>query len=341
MGFHACQWQEWERRQREAQRRLHRFEVLAGTERDRPPRADPERAVKEYSRPAAGKETTRPSDLRPPDVLYRTTCYLIDQIASSDTLGPWTEVYDFVFDRLRSVRQDMIVQRVGGETCVAILERTVRFLLYASHRLSQEPLRLYDPQINHTHLQESLSWLLGCYREEPGPHGNEEEFQALCLLYNLGSPEALQHALLLPPPLRRSRPVSLALEVNRAYLERNYVRLFRLARRLGFLQGCALWRHLGPCRRGLLLLYSHGHSSRQGRYPLGRLAQLVGLERGAAEQLCRQAGVEVKGDCAVFSRASFRDPGPGADGGRPDLLGEGPAGRSVASIVHGTAGPDP
>lgn len=96
------------------------------------------------------------------------------------------QIYSFVFDRLRGVKQDMIIQRVSGSKCVAILERTVRFLIYASYRLCGEPLRLYDPCINDTHLQENLSWLLNCYATEAGPHPNQEEFQALGLLYNLG-----------------------------------------------------------------------------------------------------------------------------------------------------------
>ena len=95
------------------------------------------------------------------------------------------QVYDFIFDRLRSVRQDMIIQRVSGWDCVAVLEPTVRFLLYSSYRLCGEPLRRYDPRINDTHLQESLSWLLDCYAS--GQHPHQEEFQALSLLYNLGT----------------------------------------------------------------------------------------------------------------------------------------------------------
>lgn len=80
-----------ELRDREAQSRLHCFEMLAGTERARLPRGDPSRAVKEYSRPAAGKDTTAPTNLRPPDVLLKTVHYLIDDIAASLHLRPWTE----------------------------------------------------------------------------------------------------------------------------------------------------------------------------------------------------------------------------------------------------------
>lgn len=84
-----------ELRDREAQNRLHPFEILPGTERNRKPRGDPLRAVKEYSRPAAGKDVTKPSDLRPPDVLLKTVCYLIDDIAASPSLHPWTEASSF------------------------------------------------------------------------------------------------------------------------------------------------------------------------------------------------------------------------------------------------------
>lgn len=96
------------------------------------------------------------------------------------------QVYSFVFDRLRGVKQDMIIQRVSGLDCVSILERTVRFLIYASYRLCGEPLWFYDPRINETHLEENLSWLLDCYATGTETHPNQEEFQALGLLYNLG-----------------------------------------------------------------------------------------------------------------------------------------------------------
>ncbi|NP_001373424.1 SAC3 domain-containing protein 1 [Danio rerio] len=295
----------YELRQREAQSRLHRFEMLPGTEQDRLPRADISRAVKEYSRPAAGKDSTRASDLRPPSVLLKTVSYLVDEVATSSTFQPWTEVYSFVFDRLRSVRQDMIIQRVSGPDCVAVLEKSVRFLLYSSYRLCGQPLQLYDPRINDTHLQESLSWLLESYSE--GKHQHQEEFQALALLYNLGSAQAVQHVLALPERIRSSLAVRLALEVSRAHMERNPVRLLRLAKKLDFMQVCAVHRHLLPCRRDLLLLYSHGHSSRNYRYPLQRLAQLLCLKEALAVELCTVYSVKVTGDCVNFSKSSFTE----------------------------------
>ncbi|XP_060889140.1 SAC3 domain-containing protein 1 [Labrus mixtus] len=327
-----------ELRDREAQNRLHRFEMLAGTERDRLPKGDPLRAVKEYSRPAAGKDSTNPTHLRPPAVLLKAVCYLIDDIAASTDLHPWTEVYSFVFDRLRGVKQDMIIQRVSGVDCVAILERTVRFLIYSSYQLCGEPLRLYDPRINDMHLQENLSWLLDCYKTGTGLNPNQEEFQALGLLYNLGSARVAQHIMELPERLRSSPAISLALSINQAFLERNPVRLLRLSQRLNFLQSCALHRHLVTCRRDLLLIYSHGHSSRNCRFPLDRMAQLLSLETSLTNQLCQVYGVEVNQDShVVFSKTTFTEPEQGKLHCKlyHNIVAEKQSDLTIGRIIHG------
>ncbi|KAF7663074.1 hypothetical protein LDENG_00218760 [Lucifuga dentata] len=298
-----------ELQEREAQNRLHRFEMLAGTERNRRPRADPLRAVKEYSRPAAGKDSTSPSDLRPPAVLLKTVCYLIDDIAASPTLHPWTEVYNFVFDRLRGVKQDMIIQRVSGSDCVTILERT-----------------------------EYLSWLLKCYATGLEPHPNQEEFQALGLLYNLGSARALQHTMELPERLRGSPTIRLALSINQAFLERNPVRLLRLVQKLNFLQSCALHQHLRTCRRDLLLIYSHGYNSCNCRFPLQTLSQLLALDTSLTVQLCQAHGLAVSHDNqVVFSKASFTEPELRklSCAHYHDIVAEKQKDLSVASIIHG------
>uniref|UniRef100_H3C868 Si:zfos-452g4.1 n=1 Tax=Tetraodon nigroviridis TaxID=99883 RepID=H3C868_TETNG len=333
-----------ELRERERQKRLHRFEVMPGTERQRLPRADPLRAVKEYSRPAAGKDSANPAELRPPEVLLKTVCYLIDDIAASPHLHPWTEVYSFVFDRLRGVKQDMIIQRASGLNCVAILERMVRFLIYASYRLCGEPLHLYDPRINDTHLQENLNWLLDCYSTDKGPHPNQEEFYALGLLYNLGLIRAAQRILELPKLLRSSPSITLALSINKAFLERNPVCVLRLAQRLGFLQSCALHRHLVASRSDLLLIYSHGYSSRNCRFPLDRLAQLLALDVSSAARLCRAYGLEVtQGSQVVFCKSAFSEPDQGDLHCKQyhSIVADKQEDLTIGSIVHGCAGGKP
>ncbi|GCB79399.1 hypothetical protein scyTo_0019538 [Scyliorhinus torazame] len=172
-----------ERDERQRQKLLHKFEILEETARDRLPKADPRRTVKEYSRPAAGKEAAQLCELRPAGVLLLTVHYLIDEIVPRRQ-EPWAEIYDYVFDRLRSVRQDMTIQQVSGPTAVTILEKSLRFLLCASYWLCEEPIQVFDPKINDVHVQECFSWLLANY--SVGGSENEAEFQALAILYNLG-----------------------------------------------------------------------------------------------------------------------------------------------------------
>lgn len=301
-----------EMRQRESQHRLHQYEMLSGTQRDRRPRADPSRTVKEYARPAAGKDSTNPTDLRPPDVLIKTVCHLMDNIATSSDLHPWAEVYSFVFDRLRAVKQDMIIQRLTGPNCVTVLERTVRFLVYASYRLCGELLRHFDPKINDMHVQENLSWLLDCYTTGATPYDNQEDFEAINLLYNLGCTQTLHRVLQLPKGLQGTPKISLALSINCAFLENNPVRLLRLAQKLDFLQSCALHRHLAKCRRDLLLIYSHGFSSRNCRFPLEKLSQLLVLDKNCTTEYCQMFGVEINQDNKViFTKGAFLEPDQG------------------------------
>jgi len=46
----------------------------------------------------------------------------------------WVLIYDFVFDRLRSIRQDAVIQRVNCTTSIFLLEPIVRFHIYAMQR---------------------------------------------------------------------------------------------------------------------------------------------------------------------------------------------------------------
>lgn len=155
-----------------------------------------------------------------------------------------------------------------------------------------------------------------------------------------GSARATQHIMELPKRLRSSPAITLALSINRAFLERNPVRLLRLAQRLNFLQSCALHRHLAACRRDLLLIYSHGYSSRNCRFPLDRLAQLLSLDSSLTARLCQAYGVEVNQDNhVVFSKAAFTEPEQGKLHCNlyHSIVAEKQRDLTVENIIHGCA----
>ncbi|XP_029469298.1 SAC3 domain-containing protein 1 [Rhinatrema bivittatum] len=327
---------EQERMERELQHRLHRFEMLAGTEGHRQPQADPHKTVKEYSRPAAGKNVPQPTDLRPPAVLLKTVRYLMEEVVPR-TDASWRELYTFVSDRLRSVRQDMIVQRVHGEDCVTLLEPTLAFLLCAGYCVSQEASKLhhFDSTLHAGHMRECFSWLLQCYKA--GIPGREAEFQALFLLYDLGSPEAICHSLLLPPCIRGSSEVQAAMAVNWAYLEGNYVRFFRLLRGLSFLQSVAVHRHVATFRSNALRVLSHGYSCRDCRFPLELLTRLLAMDNEEqTTKLCQDHGLTTTQGAVTFRKAAFRDlPGPPVHGPSHELVDRKMEGLTLPDIING------
>lgn len=46
----------------------------------------------------------------------------------------WAKIYDFVFDRLRAIRQDMVIQRIDVHMSIQLYEPIVRFYVYAAER---------------------------------------------------------------------------------------------------------------------------------------------------------------------------------------------------------------
>lgn len=118
--------------EREQQQRLNRYETLTD---EKPSRVDKNLAVKEFKRSVVGGECANVHELRPYSVLKKTIKHLLMTICEQEE-EDWMFICDFVFDRLRAVRQDMIVQRIEGTRYCSILEGSVRFLVFSMYRLT-------------------------------------------------------------------------------------------------------------------------------------------------------------------------------------------------------------
>ncbi|OTF73815.1 hypothetical protein BLA29_001177 [Euroglyphus maynei] len=128
-----------------------------------------QKSVKQYQRSSAGKETVIPENIRPTFVLKKTVDYLINDcfdtkfMNESNLKESFGIYYDFVFDRLRSIRQDITIQRALDSNCLYILERCIEFYVY-SHFIwinigqfssSAPNNRYFDAHLNETHLKDN------------------------------------------------------------------------------------------------------------------------------------------------------------------------------------------
>ncbi|XP_052617240.1 SAC3 domain-containing protein 1 [Peromyscus californicus insignis] len=323
-----------ERSQRERERRLHRLEVEPGGPGSAP-RADRRRAVKEYSRPAAGKPRPPPSLLRPPPVLLATVRYLAGEVAGRADAS-CAEVAGFVADRLRAVRLDLSLQGVGDAEAAAVLEAALATLLAVVARLRPEEARgAADPVLLQTQVQEGFGSLRRCYARGEAPHPRQAAFQGLFLLYNLGSVEALQAVLQLPATLRACPPLQTALAVDAAFREGNHARLFRLLRTLPYLQSCAVQGHIGSARRKALARLSRALSTPKGQtLPLDFIVHLLALDGlHEAQDLCRAHGLTLDKDRVVFLRGRYSEEGLPPPGTCHLLVGSKLQGHTLEEVV--------
>ena len=110
---------ERERYSRECLALFHRYEIRhdSSTNTDI---VDHRLMIKEFSRSSADQDLPLPNEMRPIHVLYGTMMYLIDDViakianedALSDTEFSYGDWYDFIWNRTRSLRKDIIQQRL-------------------------------------------------------------------------------------------------------------------------------------------------------------------------------------------------------------------------------------
>lgn len=276
-----------ERQWREKERLLHPFEIADGTENDSRPKADRNKAIKQFSRSAAGQREATPDELRPPQVLLKTTKYLMRVIVPTCSGDSWTDTYHFVWDRLWAVRQDMTIQDLNGSECIEILEQAVRFYIYSAFRCFEEDMSAFDPHINSQHLQECLKRLLVQYQQSTvGQWVNRPEMEAIYILHNLGSFDALVHVLTLPDEIRNHDLVKISMDTSLAHRKGNFIRVLKNYKTLPALLSCALHSHLELIRRTALQVMTVAFSSQNCKFPLSTLGSWLRCSEHTARELC-------------------------------------------------------
>lgn len=197
-------------------------------------------------------------------------------------------VYDFIMDRLRAVRQDMVIQNLERPYCISILQPIVRFYAFSAYRLCEEKLSNFEPAINNKHLQECLKRLL-CFYDECDELQKKYSFvsndlnsdymelfeersymESLYLIFNLGDTDALNRALGLHRRWRyykkliiklsvlicdhycRNDLVDYCLDISLSYRRGNWVKVCYLIKELPVLLGAVASLHLNKIRRYFL-----------------------------------------------------------------------------------------
>ncbi|XP_026742535.1 germinal-center associated nuclear protein [Trichoplusia ni] len=301
---------------REVERLVHVLEVW-GMER---------KLVKSYSRSAADSNMAVPHLLRPYAVLINTVQFLLLEITRRKDV-PASVVYDFVDDRLRAVRQDMTIQRLPPEQCVNLLEPMIRFYVYYSHKLSNLPLKDYDPALNKKSLLECMKWYLSsCDTIDENKKLDELSgllshldlnrntkltndrvlIESLYIVCNLNDLHPLYRYVHHSKQLRREPKLQLAYEIAITNLQGNYIKVCRLLDKVCPLTYCALFTYLPTLQRNALEVLSHAYNNKRLTIPSEVLVHWLHFaDEFEAQAVCAHYGLKVEKHAVRFDKTDF------------------------------------
>ena len=281
-------------------------------------------AVKKYTRSV--ELSLRPCDVRTLPTLERTMRHLMTIGDKSDdellAYGPSISFIDtqkFLWDRMRSIRQDLSLQHMLGAACprdkapsvIRMLEEMVRFHVLCEYELCDRVQHVgnphgYNSHLNIEQLYKCLTSLSAMYTEASAagaPTPNEAEMQGYFFLLQLdthGKYRAnMQQVMLLlasmRPEVLAAPDMQFALKCLSAVRTGNWVAFFGLVRKARYLQACILHKYFGTMRKRALQVVNET-GTRLGRYLLSDLAEqlLVGSsgEGGVTmEELLERAGL--------------------------------------------------
>jgi len=257
------------------------------------------RPVKEYSRPAAGQSAPSSDTVRTPDTLVNCVMYLVREVVVPrlSIKEELLELYDFVFDRLRAVRQDMTVQRMEGTVCMDILNVCVRFHLLFAHLLSTHPS--FSHHINTSHQLDCVKSFLILSAQTD--HEHSQMMESVYLLSNMDSPSAMSWATTVHQP---SKQLKQSLALAHAYQQGNYVRFYRMVSTLPLILMLSCAKYCQLLSEHALSVFSKGYKAKNARYPLSHLAELLWLSTTSLSQMLSYKGILVQDEFVLWSASN-------------------------------------
>ncbi|XVF00135.1 hypothetical protein REPUB_Repub03eG0258900 [Reevesia pubescens] len=291
---------EGERSQRERLRDLAVFERLNGD----PRKTSPALAVKKFCRTISMKYG-QASDVRPLSVLEDTLNYLLKLLDSSE--HPFEVVHDFIFDRTRSIRQDLSMQNIVNDRAICMYEKMVKF-----HVVSHQRLRNCGSSsisslqyLNMEQLTKTLASLYILYEANQSTdsiYENEAEFRSFYVLLHLDSKSQQTEESLsfwfrrVPSFIMKSKEMHFARQVLRFYRMGNYRSfLCTVSAEASYLQYCIIEPYVNEVR-ALAVSYINNCCYKLHPYPLEQLSKLLMMRESDAESFCHACGLETSSD---------------------------------------------
>nr|CCA17592.1 SAC/GANP domaincontaining protein putative [Albugo laibachii Nc14] len=218
-------------------------------------------ALKAYRRPAAGRTDILLHELRPPPILLDTLRHLFSKILQWQNGGfdapfprniimedTFLSLYNFIHDRIRSVRQDFTIQRITDTAYTTAMERIIRFYILSSLVANAILTEKYHSEWSETLHQEQLASALytlsPLYLTSSTAHAHMAEMLAYRILLHIDNAQAVSTFLVsLPTQTLSWPPIFKALRLFTSFQRDDYVLYGKLVSQSTLLERALLLKH--------------------------------------------------------------------------------------------------
>lgn len=231
--------------------------------------------------------------------------YLLNLLNSSEY--PFDVVHDFIFDRTRSVRQDLSIQNLVNDQAIHIYEDVIKFHILSHQRLARSCKDSDASSLCYLNTEQLMKCLLSLFDMYHIVHKNDSqntrkaEYYSCFVLLHLGCkiPRMADSLSLwysqLPASVVRSKEMIFARTILRCYHLGNFKRFFcMIAADASDLQLCLVEPFLNEVRARALMYFNHSGYKPQ-HHPLTHLSEILMIEELELENLCSICGLEISG----------------------------------------------
>jgi len=224
-----------------------------------------------------------------------------------------------MFFRLRSVRQDAVIQRldiIDPKSQIRILQGWVKFYFYAAFETKKNSYNNSDLHINNTHLRDCLRSLLDLYFANNAFSSKTENFDCYFVtgayvLLNIQSTELLQYVFKAYPNLLRTKTcLRDAVIICLTYYNRNYIRFNRLimdlVKKHAYVLLFALHTWIDDMRIDVVKMLCHSHNSKATIFNVNDLCKWLLLPSSDdVFKYCENLGLSIRDDGVKLMKSSL------------------------------------
>lgn len=195
-----------------------------------------------------------------------------------DQQRPFHFRYDFIFDRCRAIRQEIVIQNFPCDKTAKLLEPIVMFLSFSMYRLNGSAISVFDSKICSQHLQECLLKCLTCYDSmEDGEYrmSNRIIIEGIYLLLNMDDTKALQRAIQLETSIKSSFIIRTAIQISLNFHLKNFYKLLQGVQNLPHILTAIASLKLPVIRKETFSMFSIAYNSSTLKVPLDFLQRLL------------------------------------------------------------------